>query len=616
MIATASLGSLAPVRPQNFPRLSLRRCILIIFFFGFLCLHASEGWHNALAPKGEPAKIPLPLVQDGKPAAGILCTEDATPNDKQAATELQKWIREITGATLPIYFGGAPGRNILIRTDPRLGDEGYSIKPKELHVLLWGGKTRGLMNGVYALLEEDLGCRFYTKDSIVLPKTNTLIIAPVERRYVPPLRLRDPFYACAFDADWSLRNRANAPRAKVPEEFGGHIDYDGMFVHTAKKIVPPEIYLKSNPEYFAQLADGRRTPDQLCSTHPEVARLAIDYVRGILKTNATTEIVSISRNDNTAICHCERCAKLRAQEGSEMGNQLFLVNKVAEAIEREFPNVTIDTLAYQVTSQPPSSLRPRKNVAIRLCNDSAGAWKHPFTPAEECEIAKLMAAWSAAQNRIYIWDYSINFSHYLAPMPNLDVMAANIRFWIASHAEGVMLQGGYQGPSERDELKSWVTAKLLWDPSWNETALTQDFIWGHYGQAAPALMDYEELLRKMRTDFTEQMASPAGGIRYPMDSPFLTREFVKRATEIFLRGKELARNDELLIRRVERAQLPLLYLQCARGPEFVGKDYPKAVSEFERIARRENIQHLSEGKPDFETRLKEFKKHIGKLGGD
>jgi hypothetical protein len=34
-------------------------------------------------------------------------------------------------------------------------------------------------------------------------------------------------------------------------------------------------------------------------------------------------------------------------------------------------------------------------------------------------------------------------------MPNLDVMAADIRFWIKNKAFGVMLQGGYQSPAER-----------------------------------------------------------------------------------------------------------------------------------------------------------------------
>lgn len=571
-------------------------------------LNAQAEWQNSLKPVGEPTKRPLLLVQSGKPIAEILCPVGATTNITLAALELQKWIAEITGAKLRINCGRASGRNILLRLDPSLGEDGYSLRTEDTQVLLCGGTKRGLMNGVFALLEEDIGCRFYTMDSIRLPKTNTLVIAPVDRRYIPQLKLRDPFYSCAFDPEWSLRNRTSAPHAKVPEEYGGHMDYDGMFVHTAAQIVPPDKYFTTHPEYFAQLKDGKRSAIQLCATHPEVAKLAIEYVRNVLKQNTNTELISISKNDNTTVCRCERCVKLRTEEGSDMANQLVLVNQVAEAIAIEYPRVTIDTLAYLETIKVPKTMRPRKNVTIRLCNDSVGSWDHPFTPAEQCDIAKLLTAWSAVHDRIYIWDYNVNFSHYLAPMPNLDVMAANIRFWITNHAEGVMLQGGYQGPTERDELKSWVTSKLLWDPSRDEKSLTQDFIWGHYGSAAPELADYEALLNQIRVDFAEQMKSPKGGIRYRMDAPFLNKDFINRATEIFRRAKELAKDDPALTRRVERAELPILYVKCVRGPELVGTNYSQVVADFARIARNEKVARLQEHGPDFEARLAEFKK--------
>ena len=268
----------------------------------------------------------------------------------------------------------------------------------------------------------------------------------------------------------------------------------------------------------------------------------------------------------------------------------------------------VDTLDYIQTLEVPKTVRPGKNVAIRLCNDSVGSWKHPFTRAEDCDIARLARQWGAVCNRIYIWDYNVNFSHYLAPMPNLDIMASNIRFWIKNHAEGVMLQGGYQGPAEQDELKSWVTAKLLWNPDWDEKALARDFIEGHYGKAASAMEEYDEVLNHLRVEFSKEMASPAKGIRYPLDAPFFPKDFVTSATRIFGKAKQLAAGDDLITRRVERAELPMLYLQCVRGRKFVGEDYPKIVANFERIARKENVTHLREGGVDFETKLAAFKK--------
>ena len=51
-----------------------------------------------------------------------------------------------------------------------------------------------------------------------------------------------------------------------------------------------------------------------------------------LKDKPHTEIVSVSKNDNAGdqICQCDRCKKLRADEGgTDMANQLVLVNAVA-----------------------------------------------------------------------------------------------------------------------------------------------------------------------------------------------------------------------------------------------------------------------------------------------
>ena len=153
---------------------------------------------------------------------------------------------------------------------------------------------------------------------------------------------------------------------------------------------------------------------------------------------------------------------------------------------------------------------------------------------------------------------------------------------------------------------------MLWNPAWDEKALARDFIEGHYGKAAPALEEYEVLLEQMKTEHAKELASPPGGIRYPMDAPFLTKDFVARATEVLARAKALAAGDEELTRRVERAELPVLYVQCVRGPEFVGESYGRVVGDFERIARREKVQYLEEGGADFERKLAGYKSRVPK----
>jgi hypothetical protein len=195
-------------------------------------------------------------------------------------------------------------------------------------------------------------------------------------------------------------------------------------------------------------------------------------------------------------------------------------------------------------------------------------------------------------------------------MPNVDVMAENIRFWVKNHAEGVMLEGGNSGPSEADEMKSWVTAKLLWDPSRDEKALALDFIWGHYGPAAPALAEYEALLNSLRQTHAAEMEAPKSGIYYPMDVPFYTKDFTTKATAFFQRAKHLAAGDKQILERVERAELPILYVKCWRGPKFDGPAYANDVAEFERIGKQVGIKVLSEGQNNFDSVVAKWKHRI------
>jgi hypothetical protein len=92
-----------------------------------------------------------------------------------------------------------------------------------------------------------------------------------------------------------------------------------------------------------------------------------------------------------------------------------------------------------------------------------------------------------------------------------------------------------------------------------------------------------------------------------MDAPFFTKDFVDKATEIFGRAKVAAAGDDILLRRVERAALPILYVKCSRGKAFVGEGYADVVADFERIARREGVNFLAEGAANFEPTVAAWK---------
>ncbi len=430
----------------------------------------------------------------------------------------------------------------------------------------------------------------------------------VPRSYVPKLWERDPFYHDAFDPTWSLRNRTNAPRARVPEEWGGYFSY-AAGGHTFNRLVPPGTYFKEHPEYYSEI-NGKRTARQLCLTNPEVLRIATESVLRILKERPNDEIIAVGQNDGGGYCTCEKCRALDEAEGSHAACLIQFVNQIAEAVEGEYPGVLVDTFAYTWSARLPKTVRPRQNVAIRLCTDTC-MWSRPFTSIADDkgpvpldwpywdmaeDPAKLSCKgflddWSSVHDTLHVWDYVVNFSHFLAPMPNMDVIRDNIRYFVAHNARGVMTQGAYTSPGgERELMRAWVIAKLLWDPSRDVWELMQDFIWGYYGKAAPAIAAYNQLLR--RTGQEHDMTK-VGGIRYPMDAEFLSLEFLEGAEAIFAHAKKLAENEEIL-HRVELAHLPITYVKISRGPAFLSDKYLPMIDEFERLARREGITYVGE----------------------
>ena len=140
-------------------------------------------------------------------------------------------------------------------------------------------------------------------------------------------------------------------------------------MHTFDRFLTCEKHFDEHPEYFAE-NNSRRVKTawqqgQLCCTNEDVARIITEKVLVGMRKKSTAYVSSVSINDNSNYCTCEKCAALAAKEESQMAPVLQLVNRVAAEVEKEFPERCVETLAYTWTTKPPKTLRPRHNVVIR-----------------------------------------------------------------------------------------------------------------------------------------------------------------------------------------------------------------------------------------------------------
>ncbi|MGA2863900.1 MAG: DUF4838 domain-containing protein [Verrucomicrobiota bacterium] len=560
-----------------------------------------------LAVLGLEAKAALTLAAEGQSSYRIVIPAKPIPSERYAAEELQRYLDKISGAKLPIITDAEPAgpREILLGDNARLrqrrpvldfkklGEDGFTLRTAGQRLIIAGGKPRGTLYGVYALLEERLGVRWFAPDLEVAPRTNRLVLAALNQTQVPALEYREVFWTEMLrDADFAARLRLNGNHYKLTDKHGGRFAVYFQFVHSLDSLVPQELF-KDHPEYFP-LINGQRKSGyvQRCLSQPEVLKLAITRVRQWIKEHPEANIISVSQNDTANWCQCDQCKALDDQEGSPAASLLRFVNAVAEDIEHDYPNVRIDTLAYQYTRKPPKTLRPRHNVIVRLCSIEC-CFAHPLATCASEENRRFrddIIAWQPVAPLLYVWDYTPNFAHYQQPFPNFDVLQPNVRFFVQHGVKGLFEQGNYSpgGAGEMEPLRAYLLAKLLWNPELDVQKLTDEFLNAYYGKAAPDLRAYLELLQSQVRD-----GKTHAHIYDGPKAAYLNASFLEAAGKLLDAAEQLAENDQVRL-RVQVARLPLWYVQLAAN-HAQGQARADLLQRFLQTARKAGISHISEG---------------------
>ncbi len=530
-----------------------------------------------------------PLVKNGQSDYTVIYPQNASPSVLLAAREFVNLAEEVTGAVLPMKADSesVTSPEVLIGYTNRnsqaygkvakaqQGNDGFMIRSGEGELVLAGGDQRGTLYAVYTFFEDYVGCRWFTPKITRIPKKSSILVPEISRIEKPALEYREPYFYEVFSAgqEWSVKNKCNGTSAKIDNEHGGAVRY-GAFVHTFNSIIPPAQYGESHPEYFS-MVDGVRKVDhsQLCLTNPEVLEIAIKKVRQWIKDSPESMIFSVSQNDWGNYCTCPSCAAIDAEEESHAGSLLRFVNAIAADIADDYPEVAIDTLAYQYTRKAPKLTKPLPNVIIRLCSIEC-CEVHPY---RSCHVSKDnlpspsgqpfaqdLADWSDICDRLYIWDYSANFHLYLFPHPTLHAFADNMQFFVENSVKGVFHEGcdGDGGGGYCAELKAYITAKLMWDPYCDVQRHRSEFLIAYYGLAA----------YKMHQIFDQFLTSALEGGAHLFFAMAANQVFVKqddilipRCRRLFDEAELMAESDEILD-RIKRARIWLRLLEITSMP--------------------------------------------------
>ncbi len=341
---------------------------------------------------------------------------------------------------------------------------------------------------------------------------------------------------------------------------------------------PKRQYFDKHPENYS-LTVGKRHPIQLCLTNSVfVLTVAKQWKELVLESPGA--IVTIGQNDGFGgWCECPKCKALDEVEGSRSATALNFVNQVADIVGEEFPDAIIGTWAYLYTQKPPKTIRPRQNVIVMICTIQ-NCLSHPVATDDidhTMSFCDYLAGWSKLTDRLYVWDYVICFHHFLLPFPNLDVIQPNVKFYVDNGSRGVFYQGARSG--EMKELRNYVMAKCLWNPSIDARKVMDEFLETYYGPAAPPIREYLDMLHKKVRDENIHLY-----IWSQPDDAYLTPEIISRADELFDEAERLVEGQADLLNRVQIARLSVQYVKLCNG---TGKDLAAVFEKFRAIVERE-----------------------------
>jgi len=432
-----------------------------------------------------------------------------------------------------------------------LGEQEYVIRTHGPHLALFGGPFGGTRNAVYTFLDEHLGCRFYSPDFTVIPKRSDLVIGTTHVEKVPVFEARNVNGGRVGKPLWALRMRlsyfhqeavhwlqehkslcdeadawnkfARDPLLAGSYFFAGnpirrprHID---EFHTLGLDMLVPSSLFEEHPDYFglrSGLYDGKRHPaNGICPTSPGVFKVVVDSAKEWIRQAPYARIISISMADVYYACGCERCAEAGkkwtytqavtaagkptrpANNRWTVGNVraagvlLDFVNRVADEIHKEFPDILVHTFAYIWTDYPPENWRPADNLII------------DFAPLSECGYHSLsqcdynenlrgywtqLRLWTKKCPRVWIWRYATH--HGSEPGPVLTNQRQYFQELAFAGVKGVMVHLCGGTDQWLGELRAYVYAKLMWDPEYDVDAGMAEYCAHAYGAAAGPMLQY------------------------------------------------------------------------------------------------------------------------------
>lgn len=469
------------------------------------------------------------FLSEGTSEYQIVLPEAADENEQFAASELQYFIEQASGAKLEIVtessdlaagkciFVGATAAAENAGVKPTYAEtmyNGFTIVFRDDDLYLRGYSSIGTRNSVYEFLDYLFDYDYYAPDEIYVADVKTANMPAFDLVVNPSFDWRTANYG------WAIWDSTSGHRMRMNN--AEEIYINGWNCHYCYDIINPEVYDYTSEEYADWYApsvvatnNGPDEPVQLCySRNPEMEKT---YIENLLKIIAESDqrVVILGQADHPWWCECESCQAWEDKYGTDAAVTIPFLNRVQAAVDAWFaenrpgeqPTMCL-MFAYYETVIPPTKWNETTQAwepidETMIINPNSGIMFAPI--GMECDVAfsdydpsdntnpygQLMG-WGALTDNIYCWTYSQLFDEFFLSYNTYETVQKNNQSLLEAGSICVLdqTQSDVVGYSTGWNMaKGYLLSKLQWNNSLNQEELLREFFRHYYDDAADVMYD-------------------------------------------------------------------------------------------------------------------------------
>lgn len=468
------------------------------------------------------------VVKDGYTDYKIVIPSNPLPYEGYAANELQELFNESTGIKLSIVSDDnvsgdkifSLGRTRQFSTTGvtvdkyQLREDGFKMFTRGNAIYICGGGDTGTLYGVYEYLNKALNFEQFYEDCYTLDKNvRQLKLYNYDITERPDVGYRSASYG------YMLSDSKIAKRMRISGGyFGLFTAVKGQACHNSFEWLPLETYYDEHPKWYSN------DKTQVCYTaHGDAAELelmlnaALKTFKGIYAANPNMKAISFTINDYRTFCSCPTCSAANKKYGTDAAVCVWFCNKLSKKMEAYVKSLhsgeadfvyDIDLLffAYNSTTSAPAKYDAATNTYSPIdnsvvCDKHVAPWYAPididYTKSiyDKANLTYLRSfyGWDVLSEKMYLWTYDTNFKAFLAPYDTFGAMKDLFGIIAGVNSSYIFHQSQYSqatGSGAWHNLKSYLTAKLMWNAQTDIREETEKFFAAMYGPAADAMKQW------------------------------------------------------------------------------------------------------------------------------